>query len=111
MLRRPARRTMACIAGDTLATMWSLIGVLAIGAAVVGAGCGGNDEPSPLPDGRHFGYIQTIDVMSPSATLTVDTAEFLTGDEANRAAAEDGAIEEGERRERLLRARPRHDDG
>src|SRR5512145_2081560 len=77
--------------------MRSLIGVLAIAAAAVGAGgCGGNDETSPLSDGRHFGYIQTIDTSSPPATLTIDTAAFLSGEEANRAAAEDGVIEEGE---------------
>jgi hypothetical protein len=77
--------------------MWSLIGVLAIGAAAVGAcGCGGNDKTSPLSDGRHFAYIQNIDTSSPPATLTIDTAEFLSGEEANRAAAEDGVIEEGE---------------
>jgi hypothetical protein len=80
--------------------MWSLIGVLAVGAAAVGAcGCGGNDETSPLSDGRHFAYIQTIDTSSTPATLTIDTAEFLSGEEANRAAAEDGVIEE----ERALR--------
>lgn len=76
--------------------MWSRIGVLAIGAAVVGAyGCGGNDDTSALSDGRRFGYIQTIDTSSTPATLTIDTAEFLSGEEANRAAAEDGVIEEG----------------
>ena len=77
--------------------MRSLIGVLAIGAAAVGAGgCGGNDETSPLSDGRHFAYIQTIDTSSSPATLTIDAAEFMSGEEANRAAAEDGVIEEGE---------------
>jgi hypothetical protein len=77
--------------------MWSRIGVRAIGAAAVGAcGCGGNDETSPLSDGRHFAYIQTIETSSTPATLTIDTAEFLSGEEANRAAAEDGVIEEGE---------------
>jgi hypothetical protein len=77
--------------------MWSRIGVLAIGAAAVGScGCGGNDETSPLSDGRYFAYIQTVDTSSSPATLTMDTAEFLSGEEANRAAAEDGVIEEGE---------------
>ena len=77
--------------------MWSLIGVLAVSAAAVGAsGCGGTDETSGLSDGRHFGYIRTIDTSSTPATLTIDTAEFLSGEEANRAAAEDGVIDEGE---------------
>ena len=47
--------------------------------------------PSPTPvleDGRHFGYIKSIDVGS--QTLVFDLAYFLTGDEANQAAAEHG---------------------
>jgi hypothetical protein len=71
--------------------------VLAIGAAVLAAyGCGGNDETSTPSDGRHFAYIQTIDTSSTPATLTMDIAEFLSGEEANRAATEDGVIEEGD---------------
>jgi hypothetical protein len=78
--------------------MWSLIGVLAVGASVLGASgcCGGNDETNPPSNGRHFVYIQRIDTSSTPTTLSMDIAEFMSGDEANRAAAEDGAIEEGE---------------
>ncbi len=46
-------------------------------------------EPSPeLEDGRHFGFIRSVD---PDAmTLVLDLAYFLTGEEANEAAAEHG---------------------
>ena len=47
--------------------------------------------PSPsaeLEDGRHFGYIGSIDL--PSGSLVFDLAYFLTGDEANEAATERG---------------------
>ncbi|GBC86719.1 hypothetical protein HRbin12_00717 [bacterium HR12] len=48
-------------------------------------------EPSPTPaleDGRHFGYIRSAD--ADAMTLRFDLASFLTGDEANEAAAERG---------------------
>lgn len=85
--------------------MRSLLGVLAVAAAAVGAsGCGGNDQTSPfsdgrfsyMSDGRHFAYIRNIDMTSTPASLTIDDAELLSGEAANRAAAEDGVIEEGE---------------
>jgi hypothetical protein len=43
---------------------------------------------SELEDGRHFGSIVSIDV--PTQTMLFDLAYFLTGDEANQAAAEHG---------------------
>lgn len=51
------------------------------------------ETPSPsaspaLEDGRHFGYIRSIDVGS--QTLVFDLAYFLTGEEANQAAADHG---------------------
>jgi hypothetical protein len=51
-------------------------------------------DPSPEPetptlqDGRHFGYIKSIDMGS--RKLEFDLAYFLIGDEANQAAAEHG---------------------
>jgi hypothetical protein len=55
----------------------------------------GSQTPSPSPsvagvleDGRYFGYIRSIDMSS--QTLVFDLAYFLTGDEANQAAAEHG---------------------
>lgn len=47
-----------------------------------------------LDDGRHFGYIKAVDPSSDS--LVFDLAEFLTDDDADRAAAEDGVIQPGE---------------
>jgi hypothetical protein len=46
--------------------------------------------------GEQFGYIRSVSTAGPAATLTFDEAEFLTGDEAQRAAVEDGALPPGE---------------
>jgi len=47
--------------------------------------------PSPvLEDGRHFGYIESVDIRTLPRTMVFDLAVFLTGDEANQAAAEHG---------------------
>lgn len=59
----------------------------------VAAGCGG--ESRAIEDGRHFAYVKSVDASS-APTLSVDVADFLIGDEANRAAVAAGAIEEGE---------------
>lgn len=55
-------------------------------------------EPSTalLEDGRHFGFIKEFIQSEDGTQLVVDIAEFLTGEEADRAAAQAGAIEEGE---------------
>ena len=73
--------------------------------------CGGDPEPAPTPspeaspaaspgdlptepaggdlaDGRHFGFIRSVDVQSNS--ISFDPALFLTGDEAQQAARERG---------------------
>jgi len=48
-------------------------------------------SPSPtLKDGRHFGYIQSARLMSQPQVIRFDLAYLLTGDEANRAAADRG---------------------
>jgi hypothetical protein len=49
-------------------------------------------EPAPpeLEDGRHFGYIKSVDVTPQPGTLVLDLAYLLTGDEANREAAKRG---------------------
>jgi hypothetical protein len=49
-----------------------------------------------LAEGRNFGYIKRIDLRSDPRTIEFDLAEFLTGPDADRAAAEDGFIEPGE---------------
>lgn len=49
------------------------------------------ESPTPtaqLEDGRHFGSIRSIDVEA--QTMRFDLAYFLTGEEANEAAAEHG---------------------
>jgi hypothetical protein len=45
---------------------------------------------APLRDGRHFGFIKSVDLNASPATMVFDPASFLTGDEANAAAAERG---------------------
>jgi hypothetical protein len=50
--------------------------------------------PAELDDGRHFGFVRSVDAEA--GTFVYDLAEFLTGEEANQAAVEDGAIEEGD---------------
>jgi hypothetical protein len=46
--------------------------------------------------GEQFGYIRSVSTAGPVATLTFDEAEFLTGDEAQRAAEQDGVVAPGE---------------
>jgi hypothetical protein len=41
-----------------------------------------------LEDGRHFGFVEAVDVAG--ATIEFDLAYFLTGEDANEAAAERG---------------------
>ena len=45
--------------------------------------------------GEQFGYIRSVSTAGPAATLAFDEAEFLTGEEAQRAAEEDGAVPAG----------------
>ena len=76
-------------------------------AFLVVAGCGGYGDDSPglghdAPRRRRsggrsaFGYIRSVSTAGPAATLAFDEAQFLTGDEAQRAAVEDGALPPGE---------------
>jgi hypothetical protein len=78
-------------------------------AVLVLAGCGSDEESSAggtsgtsgtttnaQPGGEQFGYIRSVSTAGPAATLAFDEAEFLTGDEAQRAAEEDGAVPPGE---------------
>lgn len=75
-------------------------------AVLVLAGCG-SDSGDGTPEasdtttqkqaaGEQFGYIRSVSTAGPAATLAFDKAEFLTGDEAQRAAVEDGALPPGE---------------
>jgi hypothetical protein len=67
-------------------------------AVVTLAACGSDETPSspPLADGRHFGYVRGVDADAEPPTIRFDRAEFLTGDAADAAAVEAGAIEAGE---------------
>jgi hypothetical protein len=78
-------------------------------AVLVLAGCGGGEESSPdtsgttsgtttqtQAGGEQFGYIRSVSTAGPAATLAFDEAEFLTGEEAQRAAEEDGVVQAGE---------------
>ena len=51
--------------------------------------------PAPTPV-EHFGYIRSVSTAGPVATLAFDEAQFLTGQEAQKAAEEDGAVPPGE---------------
>ena len=54
----------------------------------------GQVPPDALPDGRHFGRVEAVDLAAQPATLGFDLAEFLTGDEALKALVEDGFSED-----------------
>jgi hypothetical protein len=87
------------------------LAILASAVAVL-AGCGGDsDDGAPEASGttttqattttrsasnEQFGYIRSVSTAGPAATLAFDEAEFLTGDEAQRAAEEDGVVPPGE---------------
>lgn len=89
---------------------WRLHAASALFAALVLlAGCGGDSstaEPpmtsdasveSPLlADGRWFGYIRAVDPSASPQTISFDVAEFLVGNEAQRAAEAEGAVSPGE---------------
>lgn len=71
-----------------------LLMAIASAFAVVVVGCG--SDSAGLDDGRHFGYVRSVDTSSEPSTIEFDVAEFLIGEAANDAAEDDGAIEEGE---------------
>ena len=72
---------------------------------LVVAGCGGYGDdspdasatttPKPQPAER-FGYIRSVSRAGPTATLAFDGAEFLTGEEAQRVAEDDGKVAAGD---------------
>jgi hypothetical protein len=68
-----------------------------------GAGEGETPEPTqgsttttPPAPAEHFGYIRSLSAAGPVTTLAFDEAVFLTGEEAQKAAEEDGAVPPGE---------------
>jgi hypothetical protein len=79
--------------------------VLLSGVLLVVGGCGGYSDDSSDASGttttkpaasERFGYIRSVSTAGPTATLAFDEAEFLTGEEAQRAAEEDGKVPAGE---------------
>ncbi|TML14407.1 MAG: hypothetical protein E6G31_05505 [Actinobacteria bacterium] len=87
---------------------------LLVALALVVAGCGGGagegaspeptqsqastqttSPPAPTPV-EHFGYIRSVSTAGPVATLAFDEAQFLTGQQAQKAAEEDGVVPPGE---------------
>jgi hypothetical protein len=43
-----------------------------------------------MPDGRHFGYIKSIDLDDSPPSIVFDEAQFLDGEAANQASAAHG---------------------
>jgi len=88
----------------TFATLIFLAGLLGLTAASCGSDKSASDRAAPkqgpstpkkpVGDGRHFGYIEAAKAQPP--TISFDVAQLLTGEAANRAAAEDGSVEPGE---------------
>ena len=74
------------------------LGLIALASfvATLGVACGADGDDVMLGDGRYFAYVHEVDTSASPATIRIDVADFLTGDEANRAAVDAGAIEEGE---------------
>jgi hypothetical protein len=86
--------------------------VLLLSLMLGAAGCGGEEKAAPEPTqtqtstqpapppgpspAEHFGYINSVSTAGPAATLAFDEAQFLTGDAAQKAAEEDGAVAPGE---------------
>ena len=66
--------------------------VLLVAVTVAGCGGGGGGGEARPGDGRLYGHIRALDEDS----LLIDPAEFLTGDAAQRAAENAGAVEIGE---------------
>jgi hypothetical protein len=68
--------------------------------ALLLAACSSGSPPSTMqmPDGvREHAYVTDVEAAGDgSYVLTVDRAQFLTGDEANQAAVEDGFINDGD---------------
>lgn len=65
-------------------------------ACLAGSGCGEKQGADALRDGRYFGYVRAVAPSPSPPTISVDVAEFLVGEEANKAALAAGAIEKGE---------------
>ena len=84
--------------------------MLLLSLVLIAAGCGNGGDKGSAPatpttqattttrsmPAEQFGYIRSVSTAGPTATLAFDDAKFLTGKEAQQAAAEDRAVEPGE---------------
>jgi hypothetical protein len=76
--------------------------VLVLCAALALAGCGADGEPQAdqppavRETSEHFGFIRSVDTASDPVVIEFDEAEWLTGEAAQEAAQEDGAIAPGD---------------
>ena len=59
-----------------------------------GPGADGDPIATDMEDGEHFVFIRFVD--APARIVTFDLSQFFTGEEAQRAAEEDGAVAPGE---------------
>lgn len=90
-----------------------LAAVAMVTAAALLQGCGGDDPdasatpPTTTPtsteppgdrfaDGEHFAFVTGFRDDAGTTIVEMDVAEFLTGDAADTAAAEDGVVQPGE---------------
>ena len=91
-----------------LKTSIGILAVLALAAAALGLARGLSDSPTtaaaaePPPAAKRcqgdrvFGHIKSLTAVGDHYELQFDPAWFLSGETANRAAAEDGAVQPGE---------------
>jgi hypothetical protein len=85
----------ACASGGTPESVSSGAPVGSAPAASVATGTAAQATPTPLEDGRNFGFISAADAAD--RTIEFDVASFIEGKRANKIAAEDGEIESGEK--------------
>ena len=56
----------------------------------------GSSSPRLSGDGRYFGYVRAADAETRPPTISFDVAQFFFGEDAQKAAEEDGAVAPGE---------------
>jgi hypothetical protein len=56
----------------------------------------GSSSPRLSGDGRYFGYVRAANADTQPPTISFDVAQFFFGEDAQRAAEEDGAVAPGE---------------
>ena len=94
--------------GKLMTTSFGILAVLGLAAGAIGLARGLNDSPTtaaaaePPPAAtqcqgdRVFGHIKSLLATGDHYELKFDPAWFLSGETANKAAAEDGAVAPGE---------------